>query len=94
MGKYFVFLFLIIASCAPKSSASGENPERERAGKKYDKLNAKALKARQHYLEVVNKKGSGKKLEKASLKMRKAEAQLEKFKNGMVPDTRHRHNTN
>jgi hypothetical protein len=93
MGKYIVFLLLIVMACAPKSFASGGDPERDRAGKKYDKLNAKALKARQRYLEVVNEKVSGKKLIKASRKMKEAEAELQKFKNGMVPDTRHRHNS-
>jgi hypothetical protein len=41
----------------------------------------------------VNEKVSGKKLIKAGRKMKEAEAELQKFKNGMIPDTRHRHNS-
>jgi hypothetical protein len=90
MGKFYVFLFLVLLSCSGKHSSSVDNTkEKEKLGRHYDRLCKKAMKARQKYLKVVDMKVSGRKLDRAKIKMHEAEAKVDRFKNAIRPNTKH-----
>lgn len=89
MRKFIFFLLLLSVSCVFKPKES----ESIRHAKKFEKLTADANKARLDYTKKVDKKVKGPSLDRSRRKMLKTETKVEKYKNTMQPNTRHRNVT-